>query len=579
MATPLLFVPQMNWRDPFRETRSYLTEIRPGADGTEQRSGKRLIPTVRWEYPVTTLDGLATQTVDAILYGGQGALLAAPFWPHVTRLTAAASAGSAVVLACDTTDRDFQTTGLGAFALLIHGTGATQTVEYVATTATTGSTLTAATLTQSFPIGTLVFPARVGDPNEAVTLGRPSNRTGDLQFAFDVKVVETYGVGGATVPSTGVDAPVFDPRPIPAPSPDPTPGAVSPAQCTAHVPAGFTGVATAITVQLRDASGNALTTNGSATVAGSVTGTNTATLTFTYVSGGAFTASYTPASAGSDSVALTVNGTAISGSPYTSAVAASGAPSGTHPNEPAGFTPLFTHTFSASTPSVGVQSRLWDYTPNGLYHFEGGYHSTRFPTGLKSGVAPMTLRGWQTLNTSGYGTAYTRVYLHRRMRIPTADYLNQQTGTKLGYVGFGNTVQLNAGFLVLKGTGSANAIKTDFQLALYASKADERVSAGSVFYEANKDTRRLFTCGVWHDVEELWEMGTPDGNNGRVRIWVDGFLHHDHVNIPLLDSRYDFTRGIFTWEWTPVWGGSNNTTRTRDDTIDTDLVYISGSNA
>jgi hypothetical protein len=65
-------------------------------------------------------------------------------------------------------------------------------------------------------------------------------------------------------------------------------------------------------------------TIGGDTVVVSITGANTATPTVTDNADGTYSASYTPTAAGADSVAITLNGTAISGSPYTVTVAAAG---------------------------------------------------------------------------------------------------------------------------------------------------------------------------------------------------------------------------------------------------------------
>ena len=74
-----------------------------------------------------------------------------------------------------------------------------------------------------------------------------------------------------------------------------------------------------VVVQARDANDNALTTGG-ATVVVTVTGSNSATPAVTDVGDGTYTASYTPTSSGSDNVAITLDGTPISGSPFTSTV-------------------------------------------------------------------------------------------------------------------------------------------------------------------------------------------------------------------------------------------------------------------
>ncbi len=101
-----------------------------------------------------------------------------------------------------------------------------------------------------------------------------------------------------------------------------TVGTLSPANSTATVPAGTAGSATNITVQARDASGNPLSTGG-ANVVVTVTGSNSAG-PFTAADGGdgTYTTSYTPSAAGTDNVAITMNGTALNDSPYTSVVSA-----------------------------------------------------------------------------------------------------------------------------------------------------------------------------------------------------------------------------------------------------------------
>ncbi|HEU4565048.1 MAG TPA: filamin/ABP280 repeat domain-containing protein, partial [Gemmatimonadaceae bacterium] len=98
-----------------------------------------------------------------------------------------------------------------------------------------------------------------------------------------------------------------------------TPGPPSAAASTATVPNGIVGKATPITVQAKDAYGNRETTGG-ATVAVSVSGANTAAPPVTDNGNGTYGASYTPAAAGTDQVAITLDGTPIAGSPYTSTV-------------------------------------------------------------------------------------------------------------------------------------------------------------------------------------------------------------------------------------------------------------------
>ncbi|NUP98972.1 MAG: Ig-like domain-containing protein, partial [Armatimonadetes bacterium] len=98
-------------------------------------------------------------------------------------------------------------------------------------------------------------------------------------------------------------------------------GATVPGQSTANVPNGTVGTPTVITVQARDSEGNARTVGGDEVVV-TVSGSNTASPTVTDNGNGTYTAQYTPASPGTDQVAITLNGGAVSGSPFTSLVMA-----------------------------------------------------------------------------------------------------------------------------------------------------------------------------------------------------------------------------------------------------------------
>jgi hypothetical protein len=95
----------------------------------------------------------------------------------------------------------------------------------------------------------------------------------------------------------------------------------SAARSTATVPAaGVAGSSTLVTVQARDASGQALTTGG-ANVAVRVSGANSVTPSVTDNGDGTYTAQYTPINVGTDSLEVTMGGAALGGSPYLSVVA------------------------------------------------------------------------------------------------------------------------------------------------------------------------------------------------------------------------------------------------------------------
>ena len=200
----------------------------------------------------------------------------------------------------------------------------------------------------------------------------------------------------------------------------------------------------------------------------------------------------------------------------------------------------------------------------------GGVLDTRFPSGLNSGVAPVTWRAW----ASGEPT-YRKLYVSLWVKIPGSSFQNQPVGTKLWYVGYGNHEQDNDAFMMMHGTGEVSDMSA-MRLFVYVSPCDDRDGASQP-HDQNVDSRALLTVGAWHHVEVYMDQGTVDRSNGVLRVWIDGTKVSDYSNLQYLDSRHAFTDGFFGWQWTPVWGGMGGT-RTREDHVLLDHVYIAGSN-
>jgi hypothetical protein len=105
------------------------------------------------------------------------------------------------------------------------------------------------------------------------------------------------------------------------------PSAADPAETTASVPNGAAGDATNISITVRDAFGNRVSgVAGSLSV--SVTGGPNSGASFTDINesgNGVYTTSYTPETTGEDEITITLDGTDISSSPFTSTVITSDA--------------------------------------------------------------------------------------------------------------------------------------------------------------------------------------------------------------------------------------------------------------
>ncbi|WP_158277980.1 putative Ig domain-containing protein [Caulobacter endophyticus] len=184
--------------------------------------------------------------------------------------------------------------------------GGTATI-VVTTKLTSGAALTGATVTLS------------GSPSNASSIS-PSSATSDGtgKATFTVTGLQsgtvtysaTASANGTTTTSAGTVSVTYT-------------GVRSAAQSTASVPNGTAGAATTIVITVRD-SGGAVVTGAASGLAATIGGTNAgATVSAITDNGnGTYSFTYTPASAGVDSVAITLDSTAISGSPYSSTVSA-----------------------------------------------------------------------------------------------------------------------------------------------------------------------------------------------------------------------------------------------------------------
>jgi hypothetical protein len=257
------------------------------------------------------------------------------------------------------------------------------------------------------------------------------------------------------------------------------------------------------------------------------------------------------------------------------------------PNEPDGFTRIFETAFSSLPGTAGgTLAGKW----SGLYR-EGdvnmtlssdgssirsasGNLRTKWPAGLASGVAPGAWWFWDNSPWDA-STAYRQIYLSVWMKIPTANFENQAVYTKLFYFAHGNTYQKNEEVIALRGNGSTSLMSA-MEIVFSHSQADDRTGDGSGMprYQ-NVNTSVKFTAGSWHRVEIYANVGTVDNYDGIAKVWIDGTLVTSYTNLKFLDSRYEFTKGFYEGSWDPVWGGKGGT-KTRDDFLDMDHMYVSG---
>jgi hypothetical protein len=192
---------------------------------------------------------------------------------------------------------------------------------------------------------------------------------------------------------------------------------------------------------------------------------------------------------------------------------------------------------------------------------------TRYPTGLVSGRAPVSWKGWDVAGSEGgqKRLLYTSVWI----KIGEHDYENEPVGTKLGFLGYGMRPggADNSLYYVLVGSGRREATRS-FRLRVVQQGSWSRNLA------ANRIRGPVLRAGTWHQVESVFILNHMGRDDGVLRVWVDGRLVLDYSNVRYITRDRPF--GFYMWKWNPTWGGNTKQARTREDVISIDHVYLSG---
>jgi len=81
------------------------------------------------------------------------------------------------------------------------------------------------------------------------------------------------------------------------------------------------------------------------------------------------------------------------------------------------------------------------------------------------------------------------------------------------------------------------------------------------------------TAGTWHHWEVLFDLSDLGQQNGVFKFWMDGILIMNYSTVWYIGP--SDTQKFWNYKWNPTWGGTAGT-RTRDDYIMVDHVYLSG---
>jgi uncharacterized protein YjdB len=264
-----------------------------------------------------------------------------------------------------------------------------------------------------------------------------------------------------------------------------------------------------------------------------------------------------------------------------------------HANQPAGFTPIFERLFNSLPGTPGTDLVGSSVLENGASNLRiipdatgpkgGNSLQMTWPSGLAGGDSPSRWDFWGAAGPYAYNPKYNEVYIESYLKCPSADFLNNQVGTKLWYMSYGGdgSFNLNDSFMLLGKYQIPSAPMSSMSMDYHSAETDDRDTADPTQGSAqpryeNMGGGKKFTCGDgWHRIEVYMNVGTPNNHNGIVRVWIDGTKVAEYTNIKYLDTDFNYTHGFYHGEWTPVWGGSGPA-RTRSDVMYLNYFYVSG---
>ena len=258
---------------------------------------------------------------------------------------------------------------------------------------------------------------------------------------------------------------------------------------------------------------------------------------------------------------------------------------GTNPNEPAGFqrfgendftVPLLDYT--AATGLLGLwRAEILD--GNNAYVVDAAAPKSplpvfqgKYPAGWTAGYTPIKWEGWDgAANSLGYGTEMAQLYVSLWIRFPGSDYENQSVGTKFFYIGVGES-KASAGnqlyTMLYHPSGAGQTIASNFPVDM-----EQQSAVAGANNRTEVTASPVFSIGAWHRMEFVLKLNTIGQTDGVFQWWLDGTLVMDYRDMVYVDAANPL--GFYTFKFWPYWGGGGGT-RTRDDYIQVDHLYLSG---
>lgn len=304
---------------------------------------------------------------------------------------------------------------------------------------------------------------------------------------------------------------------------------VSPGSATVNV-----GATTALSATLRDASGNVLTGRG-------ITWSSSANTVATVGSNGIVSG----VAQGTATITATSEGRTGTASVSVTGGSTGGGGTGTvrFANEPVGMTRITDWTFPTLTGN-GWSYMTWDsfarITQDATAPTDASVLEFVYPAGTVGGGAPARVAA------PNLGSNRRELYWAFTWKA-NATWQGHSSG--VNKLGFGWQGSRTFGLTWYWNVWGVNASPT---ISLF--------DAGITYFHPNTAAAVPIRAGQWHEVEVYYRPSSAAGvADGIVRIWVDGILMNDHVNVVTTSG------AINDVYFEPTWGGIGDTKQNEDN--------------
>jgi hypothetical protein len=175
-----IFAETHNWTDDIIERLNWLTNVISHRDGSEQRRQVRRYPRRVLEYSVLPSSPLLQTRLDNFLWAASDEAMIVPIWSDAQRLSTAATSGTATVTV-STVTYDYDTNGY----VMLWASPTSYEVVAIDTVASGELTL-AENLVSTWPVGTVVLPARLGRLTQSMAGNQIAHNLRPYKLIFEI---------------------------------------------------------------------------------------------------------------------------------------------------------------------------------------------------------------------------------------------------------------------------------------------------------------------------------------------------------------------------------------------------------